>query len=86
MRGWWGSFTGIRVSGKTLHGKPNTERRREMTATVTLHLGDCAEVMKTFADGCIDLTVTSPPYDNLRAYRGYVFDFEKIAQQLFRSI
>ena len=51
---------------------------------VTLHLGDCAEVMRSFPDGCIDLTVTSPPYDNLRTYNGYVFDFEAIARQLCR--
>lgn len=32
----------------------------------------------------IDLTVTSPPYDSLRSYSGYKFDFEPIAQQLYR--
>jgi len=46
--------------------------------------GDCLEVLKTFEDGCIDLTVTSPPYDNLRTYNGYTFDFEGIARELFR--
>jgi site-specific DNA-methyltransferase (adenine-specific) len=51
---------------------------------VKLYLGDCAKVMSQFDDGCIDLTVTSPPYDNLRTYNGYVFDFEAIAQQLCR--
>ena len=30
--------------------------------------GDCLEVMKTLEDNSIDLTVTSPPYDNLREY------------------
>lgn len=49
-----------------------------------LILGDCAEVMQSFEDDCIDLTVTSPPYDNLRTYNGYVFDFEAIARQLYR--
>lgn len=33
----------------------------------------------------IDLTVTSPPYDNLRDYNGYSFDFELIAQELLRA-
>ena len=47
-------------------------------------LGDCLEVMKGFEDGCIDLTVTSPPYDNLRDYKGYSFDFEGIARELYR--
>ena len=32
----------------------------------------------------IDLTVTSPPYDNLRAYNGYSWDFESVAQELYR--
>ena len=34
----------------------------------------------------IDLVVTSPPYDNLRDYKGYDFDFESIAKSLFRVI
>lgn len=51
---------------------------------IELHCGDCLHVMKTFDDECIDLTVTSPPYDNLRTYNGYTFDFEGIAQELYR--
>jgi len=50
----------------------------------TIICGDCIDVMKTMPDGCIDLTVTSPPYDNLRDYKGYNFDFEGIAKQLYR--
>lgn len=46
--------------------------------------GDSAEVLKTFEPDCIDLTVTSPPYDNLRKYNGYTFDFETIARELYR--
>ena len=42
-----------------------------------LYCGDCLDVMKQFEDDSIDLTVTSPPYDNLRDYKGYTFDFEK---------
>lgn len=47
---------------------------------------DCLHVMRSFEDACIDLVVTSPPYDNLRNYSGYSFDFEKIAKELFRVI
>jgi hypothetical protein len=36
------------------------------------------------SDNFIDLTITSPPYDNLRDYKGYSFDFENISQELFR--
>jgi site-specific DNA-methyltransferase (adenine-specific) len=46
--------------------------------------GNCVEVMKSFDENFIDLTLTSPPYDNLRSYKGYEFPFEEIAQQLFR--
>jgi site-specific DNA-methyltransferase (adenine-specific) len=50
----------------------------------TIINGDSAEVLKTFDADCIDLTVTSPPYDNLRTYNGFVFDFETIARELYR--
>ena len=33
---------------------------------------------------CVDLTVTSPPYENLRNYDGYEFDAEAILAGLFR--
>lgn len=33
---------------------------------------------------CIDLTVTSPPYDNLRTYNGFSFDWKKTIEQLYR--
>jgi site-specific DNA-methyltransferase (adenine-specific) len=50
-----------------------------------LYEGNCAEVMQEhLPDECIDLTVTSPPYDNLRKYQGFVFPFEEIARQLYR--
>lgn len=48
--------------------------------------GDCAEVMKLIPENVIDLVVTSPPYDDLRIYEGYAFDFQSIAQELFRVI
>lgn len=38
--------------------------------TCDLMHGDCLEEMKKIPDGSIDLTVTSPPYDNLRTYNG----------------
>jgi DNA modification methylase len=52
--------------------------------TNVIHTGDSAEALKSFDADCIDLTVTSPPYDNLRTYNGFTFDFETIAQQLYR--
>ena len=48
--------------------------------------GDCLEVMKDIPDNSVDMVLTSPPYDNLRDYKGYVFNFEGIAKELFRII
>ncbi len=42
------------------------------------------ETMAKMPDCFVDLTVTSPPYDNLRDYKGYSFDFENVAKELFR--
>jgi DNA modification methylase len=49
-----------------------------------LYCGECSQIMKRLDDNSIDLTVTSPPYGDLRDYNGYVFDFESIASELFR--
>ena len=46
--------------------------------------GDCLDVMQNMKSNYVDLTVTSPPYDNLRDYNDYTFDFENIAKELFR--
>ena len=45
---------------------------------------DCYEGLKGLEADSIDLTVTSPPYDNLREYNGYSFNFEGIAKELYR--
>ena len=50
---------------------------------------DCVQGMKLLDDCSVDLTVTSPPYDNLRTYNGNIeqWSFEKfkaIAKELYR--
>jgi len=45
---------------------------------------DCVQGMKLLDDCSVDLTVTSPPYDNLRSYKGFEFDFESVAKELYR--
>ena len=47
---------------------------------------DCVAGMRSLPDECIDLTVTSPPYDNLRKYNGFSWDFEAVAKELYRKI
>jgi site-specific DNA-methyltransferase (adenine-specific) len=53
---------------------------------IQLLQGDCVSVMKIFEDELIDLVVTSPPYDNLREYQGFSFDFESTALELARVL
>ncbi|BBM88904.1 modification methylase DpnIIB [Spirochaetota bacterium] len=48
------------------------------------YVSDCVKFMQGMRPCTVDLTVTSPPYDNLRNYDGYKFDFEAIADQLYR--
>jgi len=50
----------------------------------TIYNMDCIEGMKLIPDGSIDLTVTSPPYDNLRTYNWYSWDFEWVVKELYR--
>lgn len=45
---------------------------------------DCVNGMKCVEENFVDLTVTSPPYDDIRDYKGYNFEFEKIADELYR--
>ena len=52
----------------------------------TIICGDNVETMQTFPDDCIDLVVTTPPYDNLRTYGGHDWDFEGVAAELWRVI
>ena len=49
-----------------------------------IHNMDCVEGMRMLPDSCIDLTITSPPYDNLRTYNGFEWDFEATARELYR--
>lgn len=51
--------------------------------------GDCLEEMKMMEEGIIDLTVTSPPYDNLRTYNNSLkwgeHIWKSIIQELYRA-
>lgn len=49
-----------------------------------IHNENCLHTLSRMNDKFIDLTITSPPYDNLRNYNGYSFDFKSIAKELFR--
>lgn len=63
--------------GRETAAKENHKKRGVFTA-------DCVEFMDGMGDNSVQLTVTSPPYDDLRNYNGYRFNFEGVAAQLYR--
>ena len=60
--------------------KKMTELLNKITA------GNCVDLMKCLPDNSVDMCITSPPYDNLRTYKGYSFPFDDIAKELYRII
>lgn len=46
---------------------------------------NCIETLSRIPDDLIDMTITSPPYDDLRDYNGYHFPVEEIVAGLFRK-
>jgi len=52
-----------------------------------VYCGDCVEQMKKIPDNSVDLVVTSPPYDQLRDYKGNPpFDLHKTGKEIFRIL
>jgi len=47
---------------------------------------NCVDTMFRLPANCIDMTLTSPPYDDLRDYNGYSFDVLATAQGLYRAM
>lgn len=64
----------------------NTIQLKSRTSLEGLHVANCIDYMQNMPPECVDLVVTSPPYDNLRDYKGYAFDFESIAKGLYKVI
>lgn len=52
----------------------------------TIVNGNCLELMIGIESNSIDMVLTSPPYDNLRSYKGYLFPVEAIIKELFRVV
>ena len=59
------------------YGRPAVERNM-------FHVGDAVKVLRRFNESAIDLTVTSPPYEDLRDYKGYQFDALKMLSAIHR--
>lgn len=46
---------------------------------------NCIETLERMPDDLLDMTLTSPPYDDLREYNGYHFPFDEIAKRLYQK-
>lgn len=52
---------------------------------IVIYNADCLDYLKTLEDNSLKFTLTSPPYDDIRDYKGYSFPFEEIAKELYRT-
>jgi DNA modification methylase len=57
-----------------------------MLSLNTIHCGDNCDLLGQMPRDCVDLVVTSPPYDDLRTYGGHSWDFYGVAWQLKRVL
>ena len=57
-----------------------------MTEFNKIYHENCIETLRRLPDDIIDMTITSPPYDDLRDYNGYHFPVEEIAGLLFEKM
>ena len=51
-----------------------------------IYHADCLDLMKKMDKDSIDCIITSPPYDNLRDYKGFNFNYELIIEEFYRII
>ncbi|MFH1005819.1 MAG: site-specific DNA-methyltransferase [Bacteroidota bacterium] len=46
----------------------------------------CVNGMKKLPAGCVDLVITSPPYDAIRDYKGFDIDLHETGKEIFRVL
>ena len=66
-----------------LRNQVGSTDRNSINGENQIHCADCVEFMKKMEENSVDLTITSPPYDNLRDSESN-FDFEGVARGLYR--
>ena len=54
---------------------------------IAIYNGNCLDVMRQISDNQVDMTLTSPPYDNLRDYEGITWNenvWKAVIRELYR--
>jgi DNA modification methylase len=51
-----------------------------------LYCADCLDILPLISDNSVDLVLTSPPYDNLRDYQTFSFDFKNTSRYLYEKL
>jgi site-specific DNA-methyltransferase (adenine-specific) len=68
-------------------GIPITQQKEILKKWLnTIQCMDCVEGMKQLPDNCIDLVVTSPPYDEIRTYQGFTYDLHATGKEIYRLL
>lgn len=52
----------------------------------TIQCIDCVEGMKKLPANCIDMVVTSPPYDGIREYNGFSYNLHNAGEEIYRAL
>jgi site-specific DNA-methyltransferase (adenine-specific) len=74
----------IKLNGVSLKKLEDYLYYEEKNPDLKIYCVDCLEILPLLPK--VDLVVTSPPYDNLRKYEGFTFDFKKTADFLYQVI
>lgn len=57
-----------------------------MMSRFCLECKDAVEHLKQVGEGTLDMVLTSPPYDDIRNYNGFSWNFEELVRNLFRCL
>jgi DNA modification methylase len=52
----------------------------------TVQCMDCVEGMRKLPPNCVDLVITSPPYDGVRKYNGFTYDLHATGEEIYRIL
>jgi DNA modification methylase len=75
----------VSMHGKVLFSIKKRKKMNEIQKDIFV-TADNVTFLKTLPDNCIDVVVTSPPYDDLRSYKGYTLDMHTLGGELFRVL